>query len=72
MNELGVDTRIAGPRKKLVVYKILCKNILYIYSYINVFKIRSSGLLNLLKTKRNLLYTRNQSLPRSKHLPSLL
>ena len=27
---------------------------------------------NLLKTKRNLLYLRNNSVPRSKHLPPLL
>ena len=28
--------------------------------------------VNLLKTKRNLLYIRNQSVPRSKHFPSQL
>ena len=28
--------------------------------------------LNLLKTKRNLLYIRNQSVPRSKHFPPRL
>ena len=30
------------------------------------------SVLNLLKTKRNLLYIRNQSVPRSKHLPPRL
>jgi len=28
--------------------------------------------INLLKTKRNLLYTRNQSVPRCKHFPPRL
>jgi len=28
--------------------------------------------VNLLKTKRNLLYIRNQSVPRCKHFPSRL
>ena len=28
--------------------------------------------INLLKTKRNLLYIRNQSVPRSKHFPPRL
>jgi len=28
--------------------------------------------INLLKTKRNLLYTRNQPVPRSKHFPPRL
>jgi len=29
-------------------------------------------MINLLKTKRNLFYIRNQSVPRSKHFPSRL
>jgi len=29
-------------------------------------------MFNLLKTKRNLLYIRNQSVPRSKHFPPRL
>jgi len=28
--------------------------------------------MNLLKTKRNLLYIKNQSVPRSKHIPPRL
>ena len=33
---------------------------------------RVAGYLNLLNTKRNLLYIRNQSVPRSKHFPPQL
>ena len=35
-------------------------------------KVLISSTVNLLKTKRNLLYIRNQSVPRSKHFPPQL
>jgi len=45
--------------------KIMCLNLPYNKSTFNVY-------FNLLKTKRNPLYIRNQSVPRCKHFPPRL